>query len=1049
MKRKWSELLSRHSFKCLAVLCGFLLMLGGVLLTADHRQVTVPAYAEEGGVTDFVSRLYTVILGREADEASLDAWTGYLESGELTGAEVAKGFIMSEEFLDKDMEHEEFVQTLYRAFFDREADPASLATWVNYLDLGYRKSFVFAGFANSTEFGALCETYEVEAGSVPVTISEQQPGLSEEEYNVWLFVERMYTEVLKRTPDMSGIQGWADLLKAGTWTGAEVAEGFIMSTEFQNQAVSDEEYVQIMYKTFFGREADPVGLEFWVTALETNSKKYVFAGFANSAEFGALCERFDIERGTVAVLDAVPELTGVGNKRNTVSVNWNGVAGATQYGVWRSETGESDSFECLAVVADVTYTDEAVVEGTTYYYAVSAIDPGNGTHGGLSEARMTYHLVAPNFDRVESTESTSITCTWTPSTVATGYRIQITDNNGYSKSFNVLGTMSSLVITELQPATKYTVIIYAYKTLEEYNISSTGWGRDVETLAGDGSITPTVTPTATPAPASSFRYTENADGTLTLTYYSDKKATSVIVPEEIDGKKVTALRGVFNSCTMLEEVELPEGITSIGQYAFYNCSSLTSLKLPESLTSIAQYAFYNCSSLEKLTLPKKITSLVGWTFHNCSGLTSIELPEGITSIGEFAFYNCSSLKELRIPDSVTTIAYNVFDGCDSLEYLYIGSGLQKFGSNIGSGGNTSEICFVPGEQFKGFVVSEENEYFVSVDGSLYNKTMTYLLRVPCAMEGSFKIPETVVYVVDGAFKNCGSITEIVIQGNALQYFYPYNDTMTGCDALERFVIEGSNSRFSTIDGMLMYCEQLHIVPNKATGTEFSIPDTVTSISDFAFWNCIEVERIYIPASVKAYTGTRTYGYKYDTNEENYFKRCVSLKEIIVDPSSEVYKSVDGVLFSKDGTTLVGMPCDYPETTYAVPDGVVNLAHSAFDNCSKLESVTLPDSLATICPVAFGNCAALKQIEIPAGVKTIGVAAFSNCKSLTELVLQEGLVSIHDNAFNRCNQIEKLYVPASVTELGSYVFSYNATVVTPSGSYTEQYCKENNIKVENP
>jgi len=300
--------LGKKLFKLLAAAGCLLLLFGGIMLSAYKHPSKLSAHAAEGGVEDFVSRLYTVILERTPDEAGLAEWVNYLEDGSLTGTEVAKGFIMSKEFLNKDMENEEFVQILYSAFFDREADPEGLAGWVDYLNRGYRKSYIFAGFANSTEFAALCDSYEVKAGSVPITVSEQQPNLTEEEYNTWLFVERMYTEVLTRIPDVQEIKDWVGYLQDGSYTGAELASGFILSNEFQAKPMTNEAYVKIMYKAFFGREADPDGLAGWVNALDSAeyTKEFVFAGFANSGEFGTLCENYGIIQGEVEVPEVAP-----------------------------------------------------------------------------------------------------------------------------------------------------------------------------------------------------------------------------------------------------------------------------------------------------------------------------------------------------------------------------------------------------------------------------------------------------------------------------------------------------------------------------------------------------------------------------------------------------------------------------------------------------------------------------------------------------------------------------------------------------------------------
>ena len=250
-------------------------------------------------ICDFVERLYSIVLGRTPDQSGMDMWAKSLATGEMTGVRVADGFIMSDELLNKDLSNEEFVKILYRAFFGREADADGLATWKGLLDAGCKKTYVFAGFANSAEFGNLCTEAGIVQGRAAEYLADRQTGLSEADYKVWCFVERMYTEVLKRTADEPGVKTWVGVLKDGSYTGAQVAEGFLMSDEFLAKNMTNEEYVRIMYRAFFNRDADAEGLATWTNALANGwTKQDIFAGFANSNEFGVLCEQAGIVQGT-------------------------------------------------------------------------------------------------------------------------------------------------------------------------------------------------------------------------------------------------------------------------------------------------------------------------------------------------------------------------------------------------------------------------------------------------------------------------------------------------------------------------------------------------------------------------------------------------------------------------------------------------------------------------------------------------------------------------------------------------------------------------------
>ena len=119
----------------------------------------------------------------------------------------------------------------------------------------------------------------------------------------------------------------------------------------------------------------------------------------------------------------------------------------------------------------------------------------------------------------------------------------------------------------------------------------------------------------------------------------------------------------------VKKVVIEDGVTSIGESAFFYCSSLTSITIPDSVTSIGDYAFFNCSSLTSITIPDSVTSIGESAFYGCSSLTSITIPNSVTSIGNNTFRLCKSLTIITIPDSVTSIGESAFDNCKNLKTI--------------------------------------------------------------------------------------------------------------------------------------------------------------------------------------------------------------------------------------------------------------------------------------------------------------------------------------------------------------------------------------------
>ncbi|MBO4635642.1 MAG: DUF4214 domain-containing protein [Clostridiales bacterium] len=246
----------------------------------------------EPGVGGFVDRLYVIALDRTSDPVGRADWIAAITERGTTGADAARGFLYSDEFLNKQVSNEDFVRILYRTFFDREPDIEGYNAWVNVLNNGESKQHVIEGFINSTEWANLCLLYGIASGGTGVPNIEADPNQSTID-----FCTRLYTTCLERNADQDGLMAWARQLANRRDSGSGAARGFFFSSEFIGQNVDNGEYVRRLYRTFMGREADEEGYNAWVAQLDEGvSREVVFAGFAESPEFTRICASYGILR---------------------------------------------------------------------------------------------------------------------------------------------------------------------------------------------------------------------------------------------------------------------------------------------------------------------------------------------------------------------------------------------------------------------------------------------------------------------------------------------------------------------------------------------------------------------------------------------------------------------------------------------------------------------------------------------------------------------------------------------------------------------------------
>ena len=248
-----------------------------------------PTNDSETRIRAFVSRMYTVALGREAEQRGLDDWSRQLLEHTNDGAGLARGFICSAEFTNKNLSNDAYVNTLYRTFFDREPDFDGKVYWIAALNRGTKRNEVLAGFVNSLEFANLCDSYGIARGTM------ESNGSSIYNADVRNYVLRMYTKCLKRDGETIGVEDWSHRINTKAMDPETVAKSFFTSEEFLNKNLSNEDYVETLYETFMDRPSDETGKADWVNKLNSGvSRQTVLEGFSRSPEFAKIMASFGL-----------------------------------------------------------------------------------------------------------------------------------------------------------------------------------------------------------------------------------------------------------------------------------------------------------------------------------------------------------------------------------------------------------------------------------------------------------------------------------------------------------------------------------------------------------------------------------------------------------------------------------------------------------------------------------------------------------------------------------------------------------------------------------
>ena len=403
----------------------------------------------------------------------------------------------------------------------------------------------------------------------------------------------------------------------------------------------------------------------------------------------------------------------------------------------------------------------------------------------------------------------------------------------------------------------------------------------------------------------------------------------------------------FYLCDKINNITISDSVTSIGDNAFLWCDSLPEVKIPNSVTHIGERAFSNCTALTSITIPGSVTDIGDYAFYDCSDITAITFSEGVKNIGESAFGSCSSITKITIPDSVTSIGVWAFNGCSALKNITLSDGI----TNIG---------------YQAFY----NTGYYNADGeesNWENNTLyigNYLIEV-----------------------NAQKLNNGILNGEIPSEYIIKPGTKTIADMA-----------FTDCKGYIEYKD----FENCVGLTSIKLPDGMVNIGNGVFDGCTKLASIEIPKSVKNIGNSA-------------FSGCISLTGINVSENNTAYCSENGVLYNKAKTEIMRFPCQKTDTSFTIPNGVTGIANGAFENCRNLTGITIPKGAKSIGDDVFSNCEGLTSITIPDGVTSIGSSAFYECIALTSAVIPNTVTSIGNNAFLNRNKLKDVYYDGSAED----------------------------------
>lgn len=513
--------------------------------------------------------------------------------------------------------------------------------------------------------------------------------------------------------------------------------------------------------------------------------------------------------------------------------------------------------------------------------------------------------------------------------------------------------------------------------------------------------------------------------------------------------------------TKLESVVFTKGDggLTIGANAF-SVYSLTSVTFAEGLETIEGSAFRHCQ-ITNVELPEGLKSIGSYCFYDCSKLSSVTLPSTLHYVGTGAFGNTQWVKgQLAEDDGIIyygSVAYSYTKNTEVDESITIKDGTRGIGEYFASGKKIkavefpSTIEFIGNEAFKGTNIKKLifNEGLKEISESSFAN---------CSQLAEIELPSTLKAIGKYAFKGCTSLSKIVIPEGVEQLGVPSYGAFDGCSGITQFTLNAKNlskessigkleniakliiggevqvlpSKFVTTSGNLRVSfvdrssESTLFIGNKSLPydnmTTLTLPNCKIELDDWAFGGVkipIEIPGIVTAMGDGAFCGLGMSG--------SGVKGSIRLSE-------DITTLYDGAFAGCKDITSISLPNTITSISKSafyncssllsieLPRKLESIEDDAFDYCSSLTSIKIPASVTSIGKKAFYYCSSLESVEMPEGLQSIGEYAFQDCSSLTSISIPDGVTRIEDRTFYRCDNLSTICFGSGISEIGSEAFS---------------------------